>query len=362
MSVKYLPLKVIKKTFLTKDSASFSFEIPDNLKDLFQYKPGQYLAFRVLLNAKEYRREYSICSSPHINEPLSIACKATEKGIVSTYLVNVIDEGDYIETLPPNGSFSPELYSENQKIYLLVGGGSGITPLFSILKSILICEPQSKIILYYGSEDESSIMFRDEIDDYEKSFSDRFKVYYTLNQYDSKWKGLSGFINPHDLGRIINITFIDSNAGDHPPEKYKSFEAFICGPLPMMDLVKDELILWRINPDKIHIEYFTPPVPEKMEIVEEELIPRKVRVILDRDDEVITVEPLKTILQAAIDAGLDPPYSCRSGICTTCRAKLLSGKVKMDEREGLSDAEIEDGYILTCQSHPLTDDVKVEYM
>jgi ring-1,2-phenylacetyl-CoA epoxidase subunit PaaE len=127
-------------------------------------------------------------------------------------------------------------------------------------------------------------------------------------------------------------------------------------------LVKSELILWKIPHEKIHTEYFTPPVPDVMEIVEEELVPRKVRVILDREDEIITVDPLKTILQAAIDAGLDPPYSCRSGICTTCRAKLLSGKVKMDEREGLSDAEIENGYILTCQSHPLTDDVEVEYM
>lgn len=361
MSVKYIPLKVAKKTFLTKDSASFSFEIPDDLKNLFEYKPGQYLAFRILLNAKEYRREYSICSSPHLNEPLSFACKATPKGIISTYLVNVVKEGDYIETLPPNGSFIPELYSENRKTYLLVGGGSGITPLFSILKSIIICEPNSKIILYYGSEDESSIMFRKEIDEYEKNFPDRFKVHYTINEWNDNWKSLKGFINPHDLGRIISNSFVES-PGDHAPEKHKSLEAFICGPLPMMDLVKDELILWRIDPDNIHIEYFTPPVPEVMEVVEEELISRKVRVILDREDEVITVEPLKTILQAAIDAGLDPPYSCRSGICTTCRAKLLSGKVKMDEREGLSDAEIEEGYILTCQSHPLTDDVEIEYM
>jgi ring-1,2-phenylacetyl-CoA epoxidase subunit PaaE len=361
MSVKYFPLKIAKKTFLTKDSASFSFEIPDDLKKLFEYKPGQYLAFRFILNGKEYRREYSICSSPHTNEPLSFACKATNKGIVSTYLINAIKEGDTIETLQPNGSFYPKILSENKKVYLLVGGGSGITPLFSIMKSVLICEPHSKIILYYGIESEEDIMFRKEIDEFAKELPDRFAAFYTLNNYDNKWKGLKGFINPHDLGRIISNSF-NNDTQDSPPLKHQDIEAFICGPLPMMDLVRDELILWRIEPGNIHIEYFTPPVPDIMEVVAEELVPRKVRVILDRDDEIITVEPLKTILQAAIDAGLDPPYSCRSGICTTCRAKLLSGKVKMDEREGLSDAEIEDGYILTCQSHPLTDDVEIEYM
>jgi ring-1,2-phenylacetyl-CoA epoxidase subunit PaaE len=361
MSVKYFSLKIAKKTFLTKDSASFTFEIPDTLKKFFEYKPGQYLAFRVILNGKEFRREYSICSSPHIDESLSFACKVTNNGVVSNYLVNVLNEGDRIETLPPNGSFYPALSSGNKKIYLLVAGGSGITPLFSIIKSVLAVEPQSKIILYYGNENEETIMFRKQLDEYAKDNPDRLIVCYTLHDYNNNWKGLKGFINVHDLARIIKNSFNDSSY-EHPPEKLEDIETFICGPMPMMDLVKSELILWKIPHEKIHTEYFTPPVPDVMEIVEEELVPRKVRVILDREDEIITVDPLKTILQAAIDAGLDPPYSCRSGICTTCRAKLLSGKVKMDEREGLSDAEIENGYILTCQSHPLTDDVEVEYM
>lgn len=366
MSIKYIPLTVKNKTTLTPESASFELEIPEDKKDLFSYKPGQYIGIRVILNKIEFRREYSLCSSPYLNEPLTFAAKYINSGIVSKYLVKDLKPGDTLEVLPPRGNFTPDLNPANSKVYFLIAGGSGVTPMLSIAKSVLKVEEHSKVILYYGNYSENDIMFRKEIDELSREHPNKFFKFYTLENYDLNWKGLKGKINVHDLGRIIN---------DYRSTEIIANEFYICGPLPMMDIAKNEIKKWNISDSKINIEFFTPPVPEvnDKKAIEpfEPIIPdeipeavhdRQVKITLDNEDYNITVKPTQTILEAAMEAGLDPPYSCRSGICTTCRAKLFSGKVKMDEREGLSDAEIEEGYILTCQSHPITNDVTLEYM
>ncbi len=353
MSLKLHPLKVKKVRKLTNDSAEICFEVPESEKDTFRYKQGQYISLQVVINGEKYRREYSLCSSPYIDEDFSIASKIIDNGIVSKYLCNDLKEGDVIEVYPPNGKFFTELKPDNEKTYVLIGGGSGITPLFSILKSVLHVEPKSKVILYYGNESEDSIMFRNELG-YIAEHNDRFELYMTLSDFSENWNGLKGLINKYDLQNILNEA-----------EDLSQAEFFICGPGAMMELVKNVLKESGIGSEKIHIEYFVAPV------VHEEFVPegeeeaviegRKVKIILDNEEHAVNVPAGTVILDAVISADLDPPFSCRSGICTTCRAKLHSGKVKMDEREGLSEAEIEDGYILTCQSHPLTDDVVAEY-
>ncbi len=353
MSLKLHPLKVKKVRKLTNDSAVICFEIPESERETFRYKQGQYISLQAVIDGEKYRREYSLCSSPYIDEDFSIASKIIDNGLVSNYLCNDLNEGDVIEVYPPNGKFFTELNPENQKTYVLIGGGSGITPLYSILKSVLYVEPKSKVILYYGNEKEENIMFHKDLADIARNNS-RFDLRLTLTENGDKWSGMNGLINKYDLLSIMKMI-----------ENPEDADYFICGPGAMMELVKNLLKESGINSDKIHIEYFVAPV------VHEEFAPegdedsaiegRKVRIILDDEEHTVNVPAGTVILDAVIKADLDPPFSCRSGICTTCRALLHSGKVKMDEREGLSEAEIEDGYILTCQSHPLTDDVVAEY-
>ncbi len=356
MSFKLYPLKVKKIDKLTKDAVAVYFEIPDDLKRTFRYKQGQFLSLQLDINGEKFRREYSLCSSPYSDADHVIASKIIGNGNVSNYLYNDLKQCDILQVYPPQGKFFTELHETNEKTYLLVGGGSGITPLFSILKSVLFVEPKSKVILYYGSLNEESIIFNNELIELQKKYPDRFKLYNTLSETGESWTGLKGFINKDDLNKIINENSVDKN----------SSEFFICGPGDMMDLVKEVLLNENIPSDKIHIEYFTAPVHHEEYVPEGEeddvIKEREVQIILDGSEHTVTVPPDTVILDAAIKADIDPPYSCKSGICTTCRAKLYSGKVKMDEREGLSDSEIDDGYILTCQSHPLTDDVKIEYM
>ncbi len=357
MSIKQYPLKVKKVNKLTKEAVSIYFDIPDALKEVFKYKQGQFLSIQVNIDDQKYRREYSLCSSPYTETDHVIASKIIGNGIVSTYLYHNLKEGDVLYAYPPQGKFFTELNPANEKSYILIGGGSGITPLFSILKSVLAVEPKSKVILYYGSASEDSIIFKNELTKLQKEYSDRFKIYFTLNDCSDEWTGLKGIVNKNDLLKIIK-----ADSGN----KINEAEFFICGPAEMMELVKQTLVDENVPADKIHIEYFTAPVHHEEYIPEGEesdvVKERQVEIILEGNEYKIDVPPEMKILDAAIKADLDPPYSCKAGICTTCRAKLYSGKVKMDEREGLSDSEIEEGFILTCQSHPLTDNVKIEYM
>jgi len=357
MSLKLHPLKVSKLVKLNKDAVAIYFEIPEELKDTFKYIHGQFISIQANVNGENYRREYSLCSSPYYEKDFVIASKKIGNGIVSNYLYNDLKEGDILQVFPPNGKFFTELNPSNEKNYFLVGGGSGITPLMSILKSVLHVEPKSKVTLYYGSADEEGIIFRDELTELQNNYPDRFKLYFTLLNPSQNWNGFKGMINSDDLFKLVN---------ENPGDKKKEAEYFICGPVEMMDKVKVDLLALNIDQKKIHIEYFTAPVHHEEYVPEvedlDETKERNVQIMLDGEEHVVTVPPGANILDSAIKADLDPPFSCKSGICTTCRAKLYTGKVRMDEREGLSDSEIEEGYILTCQSHPLTDNVKLEYM
>jgi len=278
-----------------------------------------------------------------------------------------VNEGDIINVFPPQGNFYTELDPANEKFYFLIGGGSGITPLFSILKSVLKAEPKSKIILYYGNNEEQDIIFYEQLKQLSEEYPQAFKLFLTVNQPTDNWNGLSGFINKPDLEKIFEESiYVDKGM----------VEYFICGPEEMMVNTTKWLEELAVPKEKIHKEYFTAPVVQNPETVENENgeidaspgeeessepKPRMVKIKLDNDEFEVTVNPGQVILDAVMDAGYDPPYSCLSGICTTCRAKLHSGKIEMDEREGLSDSEIENGFILTCQSHPLSDDVFLEF-
>lgn len=353
-----LKVKEVKKE--TKDAVSITFDVPEDLKDKFAYKPGQYLTLKIDIDGETYRRPYSLCSSPAVDNDLKVTSKRVEGGVISNYLNDNIKEGDEIDVFPPIGRFTTEVDSDNQRTFVMFGGGSGITPLMSILKTVLHKEPMSMVMLFYGNEDEESIIFRDELDALQKQFNERLKLIYTLEKPSEGWQHETGMLNKQKI-----LGFMDKYAISNEDD----IEYFICGPQGMIDEAKAALKERVINPDHIHIEYFTAPLPdldkeeEKQQKTEggEDFEEADVTIILDGEEHHIKVRKDEKILEAAIDEGIDPPFACQMGICTTCMAFLHEGQVKMDENEGLSDAEVEEGYILTCQSHPMTAKVKVEY-
>jgi ring-1,2-phenylacetyl-CoA epoxidase subunit PaaE len=358
----FYKLKVGKINRETADAVSIALMVPPPFKKQFEYKAGQYLTFSILINGEEVRRSYSVCSSPFEDPMPNIAVKEVPRGKMSTYLNRNLKEGDLLDVMPPMGKFILEPDAASAQHYFLFGGGSGITPLKSILLTLLGQEPNSTATLLYANRNEASVIFKKELEALEQEFSSRFQIIWSYDEAPENWSGMQGMLNPDKIKAAVQ-----QYAVNHPNDA----EYYICGPSGMMDVVKNGLKLLNIADEKIHTEYFTAVVKESsddnMQQEADELdalIPasdRRVKVELFGMNSEITVKPGQTILEAAQDAGLDPPYSCTVGVCTTCRARLKSGKVSMDEREGLSDAEIDQGYILTCQSHPTTDDVDLVY-
>jgi ring-1,2-phenylacetyl-CoA epoxidase subunit PaaE len=362
MPAGFFPIKIAEINRETKDAVSIRLEIPPHLSSQFQYKAGQFLTFAINIQGEEVRRSYSVCSSPLLDPHPTIAVKEVEGGKMSTFLNRELKTGDSIQVMPPTGKFTVEANASARNIYFLFGGGSGITPLMSIIRTVLFAEPESKVYLYYANRDEESIIFRKQLNELQASNPEKLKVIYSLDLAPSGWGGPEGLLDQSKVSELIRVEL----GLNYPVAKY-----YTCGPSPMMDVVVKGLQSAGVRNDAIFTEYFTattkttdePKKGKTSEHYEEDdkIIERKVKVEVFRQQEEITVKPEQTILIAAQDAGLDPPYSCTVGVCTTCRARLRSGRVHMDEREGLSDVEIDQGYILTCQSHPLSNDVDLVY-
>ncbi len=351
----FYPLKVQSIKRETDDAVSIEFEIPTHLRNQFVYKAGQYLTFYTELNGEGIRRSYSVCSSPYLNPQPVIAVKKVDNGRMSTFMNEVLKEGDMLEAMPPMGKFTVEPDSGRSLHYVLIGGGSGITPLYSILLTLLHEEPGSKITLIYANRDEHSVIFKEELEKLKQSYNDRLELILSYDEAPANWNGLSGFLQIPIIHQILRQYV-------HAP---REAHYYICGPGALMQLAKTSLEMAGIPAEHIHTEYFTAVVAEakkpEPDLTENASVAHQVKVELYGKEHEITVSPGDTILYAAQDAGLEPPFSCTVGVCTTCRARVLAGKVHMDEREGLSDAEIKEGFVLTCQSHPLTDGVHVVY-
>ncbi len=359
MSVKFYILKIEKLYRETNDTVSITFHVPDNLKELFTYKPGQYLTIKLPVNGVENRRAYSISSSPHDDKHISISVKKVDDGKVSTYINDTLKEGDFLEVMPPLGNFTIDANPANQNNYVLIGGGSGITPLFSIIKSLLSIEKKSKVYLIFQNRNQESIIFKNQLNELESKYPHNFFLVNILSQPTGTWDGLKGRLDATTIAKHLLKHLTNTNLNS---------EYYLCGPQGLMYEAEKALHQLKVESYKIHKENFSSPVAstigERLDISltnEEEIKQQKVKIILYSEEFEFVVQPDETIISAAQREGYDPPYSCQIGACSTCRAKLKSGKVFMDERDSLTDEEIAEGYILTCQSHPLTNDVIIDY-
>jgi ring-1,2-phenylacetyl-CoA epoxidase subunit PaaE len=348
---KFYSLSVSEVAQETNDCVSISFAIPQDLKNEFAYKQGQYITFKLNVDGAEIRRSYSVCSSPVVAEDIRVAVKRVTGGKGSNYLNSNVKVGDKLEIMQPMGNFFTEMNSSNQNTYVLFAGGSGITPMMSILKTVLLSEPNSKVVLYYGNQNESSIIFHKQLNELSASHADRFKIVHIIERPDNTNhpKEQTGMMTPDVVQVLAKPYAADANA-----------IFFICGPTPMMQSVESTLQNLNVPKSQVHLEYFTAPVDADAK----ELSSSgncTATIILDGDTFTVEVAAGENILDAAINAGLDAPYACQGGSCCTCRALLTDGKVEMKVNYALLDQEVKEGFILTCQSVPQTPTVTVNY-
>ncbi len=359
MALKFHPLKVKEVVKETREAVSLIFDLPSDLEESYQYKAGQYLTLQLYIDGERYRRAYSLASCPFTDTYPKVTVKRVEGGKVSNYLNDHARAGMIIEVLPPMGNFTPPISPTHRDNYFLYAGGSGITPVISILKSVLNVEKESRLTLFYGNRSPDSIIFHEELKEWARQFPDRLNLIHILENGslgdEEKWQ-------PGMLNREVTATLLKKFASSGEIE---AGSHYICGPGPMMDEVEAALGEMGIDKSHIHIERFTAALATDEEggheEVPEEIFPAEAVIILDGNQYEIEVQKKETLLEAAIENNIDPPYACQMGVCTTCRALLREGRVEMDEREALTDEEIEEGYILTCQSHPLTRKVVVDY-
>ena len=354
--IHFHSLRVKKIEKETEECVSIEFVVPQELRDIFQFKQGQNLTIKKVFNGEELRRSYSICTSPFDNK-LKVAVKKAEGGIFSTWANEELKTDDYLDVLPPTGKFYTELNPSQKKNYVAFAAGSGITPILSIIKTTLITEPKSEFTLVYGNRTKNSIIFKEELEALKDKFIDRFRIYHILSRELTDVEINNGRIDVNKL-ELLFSKLIDIKTSD---------EFFVCGPEEMIFCIKGYLEGRGVVSDKIHFELFTVPGEKKSEVrgrkSEIDEGPKaKVSVKLDgiMFDFDLAYES-ESVLDAALKQGADLPYACKGGVCTTCKAKLIEGKVSMDVNWGLEPEEVEKGYILTCQSHPQTKKIIVDF-
>jgi ring-1,2-phenylacetyl-CoA epoxidase subunit PaaE len=349
-------LKVSEVRRETADSVSIAFETPKALADVYRFLPGQHLTVRALLGGEDLRRSYSVCVSP-LDAELRVAVKRLPGGRFSTWANQVLQPGDEIEVMAPTGHFTWAFEPTAHRRYLGIAAGSGITPVMSLLETALRVEPKSHFTLLYGNRDSSSIMFLEALAALKNRFLSRLSVFHFLTGESEEVELFNGRLDATRCGQAL----------DKLTDARQINAAFVCGPGGMMDAAEKALLSRGVPPDRILVERFTTGPISAAQAAVIDAHARKaqgaqVSVVLDGRRAKIAFDPAKgAILDNVRGAGLPAPYACKGGVCATCRAKVVEGSVEMKVCYGLTPAEIEAGYVLTCQSIPTSPNVVLSY-
>jgi len=355
MAVAFHKLKVADVRRETPDAVSIAFAVPPELADEYRFHPGQHLTLRRECDGQDVRRSYSICTGLDDRE-LRVAVKKVEGGVFSTLCNEVLRPGDTIDVMTPQGRFGVMPDPATARNYLAIAAGSGITPILSLLRSVLSREPDSRFMLIYGNRTAKDIIFKEALEDLKDRFIGRLVVHHVLSREQQEIELFNGRIDAGKIEALLK-SFASANRIDH---------AFLCGPGAMIEDAKATLIRLGTPPGNVHIEYFStdgvPVTPRRTAAKAAGEAPvAHAHVTLHGSVYEIPMLDGETIIDAGERAGIELPYSCRGGMCCTCRAKLVSGEAEMAVNYSLEPWEKEAGYVLTCQARPLTKEIVVDY-
>lgn len=353
---KFHHLKIQEIFKETNDCSIITFEIPEALKSEFQYKQGQYLTLKTTIDNQEVRRSYSLCSAPTENK-WQIGVKKINGGLFSTYINDSLKKGDTLEVMPPTGKFFTEIDPTKPKNYIFFAAGSGITPIYSIIKTHLAAEPNCTVKLFYLNRTVKSIIFKESIEQLKNKYFERFEIFHFLTKEHRNIELLNGRFTPEKL-KVLTSKIIDIQ---------KVNGCYICGPENMIFLIRDELTEAGLDKSKIHFELFSTSKSDDdktriNKILEQKTEGTEVTIIDGGKEFHFTMDDdFDNILDGAMAAGADLPFACKGGVCCTCRCKIISGTVQMKVNYALDEAEVAKGLILSCQAVPTSKKVVVEF-
>jgi ring-1,2-phenylacetyl-CoA epoxidase subunit PaaE len=361
MTPTFHRLKVSGKRAETADSASLRFEVPESLRQAYRFRAGQFITLRAVIEGQALRRSYSICIGTDDYErsgELRVGIKRVSGGVFSNWALDHIDEGAWLDVMTPDGRFNVEPDPQRARHHVAFAGGSGITPVLSLIKTTLALEPLSRFTLVYGNRNLASIMFLEELEDLKNRYLNRLRLYHVLAEEAQEIDLFNGLLDRAKadafLASVVPAAEID--------------EAFVCGPQPMMDAVEAALIAAGVAAEHIHVERFGVPVPARAP----QAIARPDLTASSAMSEVLIISEGKqrqlriaqdgpAVLDAALSAGMDLPYACKGGVCCTCRARVTEGEVRMQKNYTLEPWEVSRGFVLTCQAHPVSERVVINY-
>ena len=355
MAEHFHRLRVAEVVPETEEANSIRFEVPPELEEAFRFRAGQHLTLRTEIGGEEVRRNYSLCTAPFENDVM-VTVKRIAGGIFSNWIADNLRAGDVVDVMTPHGSFTTSFDPGAERHYVAFAGGSGITPIMSLIRTALAEEPRSCFTLFYGNRDSTSIIFLEALAALKDRYMGRLEIFHFMDQEEGDIDLFNGMLDRERCDEAIEHLIDDREAISN---------WFICGPGPMMDAAEAALLDKGVDKDRIHIERFTAGRPSaalaaQMQALQEQAAGLTVSVTLDGRTRKVEFSEAN-ILDSARAAGLPAPFACKAGVCATCRAKVTSGTVEMAARYGLTDEEIAAGYVLTCQSVPSGEGVAVDY-
>lgn len=352
---RFHPLRIASVAKETRDAVVVTFEVPDEEREAFHFAPGQHLTLKTMVNGEEVRRSYSICSAP-FEQQLRVAIKRVQDGVFSSWANRELVAGRVIDVMEPAGNFRVPLHAGSARHHVAFAAGSGITPILSILKTALLEEPRSRATLVYGNRASCNVLFKEELEDLKDRYLDRFNLIFILSREHQDVDLFNGRIDRQKCDTLLQ----------HWLDPADMDSVYLCGPVAMMQGVTESLQAHGISKDRIQHELFVTPGetsrPRRVAGAEEGCAECTVSVLLNGRRSVFSMERRRrSLLDAAIEQGVDLPYSCKGGVCSTCRCRLTAGEVEMDVHFALEDYEIARGFILTCQSYPLTTEIALDF-